>query len=220
MVMNVVDPASRARRLRRDGLSIAQIQAQLGVTKHALTDWLSGVPAPAWTRRPNAKDELRACAIELRREGASVNDIALELGVARSTAWLWVKHIPLDPDSERARAKAQHSKVMTDARWERHRVERDQRRGTVHQQAAATVGDLSDRDLLLLGAAIYWCEGTKSKPWRRSERLIFTNSDPTLLAAFLGFLRVCSVRPDDVSYRVSIHESADPEESAAWWATQ
>ncbi len=60
--------AAEARRLRTDeGLSIAQIQARLGVTKHTLTQWLRGVPAPAWTRRPTAKDELRGEALRLRR---------------------------------------------------------------------------------------------------------------------------------------------------------
>lgn len=81
-----------ARRLRaEEGLSIAQIQKRLGVTKYRLSGWLRGVPAPEWTRRPNAKDELRARAVRLRREGWSVNDIAAELGVAKSTAWEWTK---------------------------------------------------------------------------------------------------------------------------------
>ena len=70
-----------------------------------LQDWLRGIPPPEWTRRPNAKDDLRARAVELRGQGWSVNDIALELGVARSTAWQWVKHLPLDLDSDRARRK-------------------------------------------------------------------------------------------------------------------
>lgn len=70
-----------------------------------LADWLRGIEPPEWTRRPNAKDDLRAEAIELRKQGWSVNDLAVRLGVAKSTAHLWVKHIPLDPNSERAREK-------------------------------------------------------------------------------------------------------------------
>src|SRR5262249_47973745 len=155
-----------------------------------------------------------------RREGASVNDIALELGVARSTAWLWVKHIPLDADSERAQARAQHSKVMTDARWERHRMERGQRRDAVHDEAAATVGDLSDRDLLLLGAAIYWCEGTKSKPWREQFALQLVNTDPLLIELFLRFVEVLGRERGTLTYRVAIHESADVEEAERWWKVQ
>ena len=98
--------AVEARRLRIEGqLSGRQIQERLGVSKWMLQEWLRGIPPPDWTKRPNAKDDLKARAIELREQGWSVNDIAVELGVARSTAWLWVKHLPLDPDSERARSR-------------------------------------------------------------------------------------------------------------------
>jgi hypothetical protein len=75
--------ASEARRLRvEEQLSAGQIRQRLGLSKDQLYAALRGVPPPAWTRRPNAKDELRARAIELRGEGWSVNDIALELQVA------------------------------------------------------------------------------------------------------------------------------------------
>lgn len=212
--------AGEARRLRgEEHLSIAQIQQRLGVTKHLLTDWLRGVPAPEWTRRPNAKDDLRARALELRGEGWSVNDIALELGVARSTAWLWVKHLPLDPDSERAKAKREHSKVMTDAQWDRHRAARDALRDRVRAAAAAEVGVLTGRELFLLGAIAYWCEGAKAKPWRPNDcRILFVNSDPVLLALFLSFLDSQGVQRANLSYRVAIHESADATAAVEWWA--
>ncbi|MFC0528174.1 hypothetical protein [Phytohabitans kaempferiae] len=79
--------AAEARRLRTDEeLSTRQIRERLGVSRDLLNELLRGVPPPAWTRRPNAKDELRARAEELRAEGRSVNDIALALGVSKSTA--------------------------------------------------------------------------------------------------------------------------------------
>src|ERR1700755_299181 len=95
-----------ARRLRGDpGLSIGQLMKHFNVGSATLADWLRGIEPPEWTRRPNAKDDLREKALELRKQGWSVNDLAVRLGVAKSTAYLWVKHIPLDPDSERARQK-------------------------------------------------------------------------------------------------------------------
>src|SRR6185436_2911437 len=113
-------------------------------------EWLRGAPPPAWTARPTAKDELRERAVGLREEGWSVNDIALELGVARSTAWLWVRHLPLDRDSERARLKRAKGKQLTEGRWAAHRVARDERRRAVAGEAAAQVGELSERELLLI----------------------------------------------------------------------
>jgi len=197
---------------------VAQIQRRLGVSRHRLAEWLRGVPPPAWTVRPNAKDDLRARATDLRGEGWSVNDIAAELGVARSTAWGWVRHLPLDPDSERARTKREHSKLMTDARWARHRVERDAAKQAVFVQALADVGTLDARDVLLLGAAIYWCEGTKAKPWRHVERLQFVNTDVTLVRLFLRFLDLSHVDRGRIGFRISIHESADANAANRWWA--
>src|SRR6266536_5546752 len=214
------DLADEARRLRREGLSGRQIQERLGVPKQRLQDWLRGVPPPEWTRRPTAKDDLHARALELRGQGWSVNDIALELGVARSTAWQWVKHLPLDRDSERARRKREHAKVMTDAQWEKHRRERAERRAAVRLASFSEVGRLSDREVLLLGAASYWREEAKGKPWRPEERLIFANGDLGLIRLFLRFLLAVGVEDDRVFFLLYIHETADADAAERWWREQ
>jgi transposase len=212
---------SEARRLRVDpGLSLSELMKHFGVGSATLTDWLRGIEPPAWTRRPNAKDALRRQAVELRQQGWSVNDLAVRLGVAKSTAYAWVKHLPLDPSAERARLKQEHAALMAAGRWEAHRRDRDRDQAAAHAEAARAVGDLTERDLLLLGAAIYWCEGAKSKPWRRLDRLIFINSDPCLLKLFLRFLRGCGRAEDSLRYRVHIHENADAEVAADWWADE
>lgn len=212
--------AAEARRLRiEERLSGQQIQERLGVSKTVLQGWLRGIPPPDWTRRPNAKDDLKVLAIELRGQGWSVNDIAVELGVARSTAWQWVKHLPLDRDSERARQKAEKARQLTDGRWHAYRIARDARRESLRAEAAAEVGALSDRELLLLGAAIYWCEGAKAKRWRQHEvSLCFINSDARLVALFVRFLELVGVDRDRPSYRVSIHENADATAATRWWS--
>jgi hypothetical protein len=73
---------------------------------------------------------------------------------------------------------------------------------------------------LLLGAIAYWCEGSKSKPWLRKDRLTFINSDPALLELFLRFLEVSGVPADELNYRVHIHETADALLAQDWWATR
>ncbi len=82
------------------------------------------------------------------------------------------------------------------------------------------MGQLDDRDVLLLGAAVYWCEGTKAKPWRRDDHVQFINSDPGLLALFLRFLETCGMDRSVPTYRVSIHETADADAAAEWWADE
>jgi hypothetical protein len=81
------------------------------------------------------------------------------------------------------------------------------------------VGDLSRREVVLLGAVAYWCEGEKNKPWRPQQfRMQFINSDADLILLFLRFLEACEVDRAGLSYRLSIHESADVEAATRWWS--
>lgn len=217
----MTDPlAAEVRRLRTEGqLTVREIRARTGLGRNRVYALLRGVPPPQRSRRPNAKDELRAEALALRATGCSVPQIAQRLGVSRSTAYLWVREVPLARDGERERERRKaHSKVMTDARWAAYRQARDDDQAAAHESAAAVVGRLDERDLLLLGAVLYWCEGTKSKPWRRDDHVQFVNTDPGLLALFLRFLETCGTDRTAPTYRVSIHETADAEAAAAWWA--
>ena len=200
------------------GLSLSQLMKHFGVGSATLTDWLRGIAPPEWTRRPNAKDDVRAQAIELREQGWSVNDLAIRLGVAKSTAWSWVKHIPLDANSERAKRKQEHAALMLAGRWDAHRAERDRREEEVRARAVADLGKMTERDILLGGALVYLCEGAKSKPWRRLDRLKFINSDPRLHRLFLAFLALHGRGKETLRYRVHIHETADAEAAGEWWA--
>ncbi|MGK5679307.1 helix-turn-helix domain-containing protein [Actinoplanes sp. URMC 104] len=217
--MMTSDVREEARRLRVDpGLSISELRKHFGVGSGTLTEWLRGITPPEWTKRPNAKDDLRRQAVELRKLGWSVNDLALKLGVAKSTAYSWVKHLPLDPDAERAREKKAHSDLMLAARWDERRAERDRRQVEVRAGVVDELGPITQRDVLLGGALAYMCEGAKSKPWRRHDRLIFINNDPRLHRLFLCFLRAQGRDAASLRYRVHIHESADAEAAADWWA--
>ncbi|MBV1849188.1 helix-turn-helix domain-containing protein [Catellatospora tritici] len=168
-----------------------------------------------------AKPELRTRAVELRLSGGSVPEIAKQLGVARSTAFQWVRHIPLDSDADAAERRRRHSQAMTDARWGSHRVETAQRRDAERAAGQALVGELTAHELALVGAVIFWCEGTKEKPWRANDgRVTVTNTDPRLLRIFIRFLESIGVSRSELIYRVSIHETADPAEAELWWAGQ
>jgi hypothetical protein len=83
--------------------------------------------------------------------------------------------------------------------------------------AAAEIGGLSDREILIAGAIAYWCEGAKAKPARHIDRVIFINSDAGLIMFFLRFLSAAGVSPDDLVLRVYIHENADAEAAQQYW---
>ncbi len=80
------------------------------------------------------------------------------------------------------------------------------------------IGDLSDREVLIAGAVAYWAEGSKSKPWRPTERFTFTNSDLDMIRLFLVFLRLLGVSDERVRLRLAIHESADVAAATRFWS--
>ncbi|WP_422771869.1 hypothetical protein ACN28C_01755 [Plantactinospora sp. WMMC1484] len=70
----MVDPlAAEARRPRTvELLPAGKIRRRPGVGKDRLAALLRDVPPPGWTKRPNAKDELRARAVELCGTGSAL----------------------------------------------------------------------------------------------------------------------------------------------------
>src|SRR5579859_877142 len=81
--------------LRREGKSRREIKEILTtVSNRTLDEALKGEPPPEWTRRPNAKDDVRERACELRGQGLDYEEIADALGVSKSSVSLWVRDLP------------------------------------------------------------------------------------------------------------------------------
>jgi transposase len=166
--------------------------------------------------RPRAKDDVRAQARLLREQGLAYHQIAAELGVSKGSVSLWVRDIPRP---ERLSYEECRKRSAEGARryWETERPAREAQREAVRAAAAAEVGSVIDREILIAGAIAYWCEGGKNKPHMRRDRVIFVNSDPALIGFFLRFLEVAGIDRDRLIYRVQIHESADVEAALEFW---
>ena len=203
--------------LRRQGKSRSQIKQILGpMSNSTLNDALKDEPPPEWTLRPNAKDELRAKARELRGQGLDYEEIAAALGVAKSSVSLWVRDLPTPARLSYAECRKRSAEGAR-RYWAAERPVREARRAAVREGAAAEIGELTNREILIAGAIAYWCEGTKNKPYRRSDRVVFTNSDPSLIQFFLRFLDTTGTPRTDLTFRVFIHENADLESAQRFW---
>jgi hypothetical protein len=207
----------RAVTLRRQGKSLRQIRELLGpMSNSTLHAALRGEPPPEWTRRPNAKDSLRAKARELRDQGLPYDQIASALGVSKSSISLWVRDLPVPERLSYAECKRRSAEGAS-RYWAAERPARAARRAAVRDLAAAQIGELTQRELLIAGAIAYWCEGSKSKPHRRSDRVVFINSDPALIRFFLHFLDAAGTPRTDLSFRIYIHENADMASAQKFW---
>jgi transposase len=205
--------------LRRAGKSRREIKEILGVGSNTtLNGLLAGEPPPEWTRRPNAKDDLHAKARLLREQGYDYNRIAAELGVSKGTVSAWVHDMPWP---ERLSYEECRKRAAEGVRryWEAERPAREVKREATRAVAAAEIGALTQRELLIAGAIAYWCEGSKNKPYNRKDRVMFMNSDPGLITFFLRFLDAAGISRDRLIYRVNIHESANVAAAERFWLT-
>jgi len=203
--------------LRRAGNSLREIKATLAIGSNVtLSQAVRGEPPPAWTRRNRAKDDLHARARALRAEGATYNEIAAALSVSKSSVSLWVRDMPREGRLSYLEIRERNAAGVS-SYWAAQRSVREARRHAGLTRAAAQIGVLSDRELLISGAIAYWCEGAKSKPHRRCDRVTFINSDAGLVQFFLRFLAAAGVAPDRLICRVYIHESADVDAAQRFW---
>ncbi|MGW1593258.1 hypothetical protein [Streptomyces sp. NPDC002343] len=205
----------RAVALRREGLSRRQIRDRLHVDNNdILNRLLEGEPPPEWTKRPNAKDDLRERARELRLQGWTYDRIQAELGCSKSSISLWVRDLP----KPEPRYTPEEQRALMNEGLAHLRAARDRDREETKQRAAAAVGRLSDRELFLVGVGLYWAEGAKDKPYDRRENVIFVNSDPGMIRVFLAWLDLLRVERGRLRFNVMIHESADVEGAERYWA--
>ncbi|SEE99721.1 hypothetical protein [Streptomyces sp. Ag109_O5-10] len=201
--------------LRRAGLSRRQIRDRLHVDNNdILNRLLEGEPPPDWTRRPNAKDDLRERARELRLQGWTYDQIQVELGCSKSSISLWVRDLP----KPERRDPTEQAKLAARKRWEHELAVRDEERQRTKADAADEIGAMTPRELFMAGVALYWAEGAKDKPYDRRENVIFVNSDPGVIELYLAWLDLLRVERERLRFCVMIHETADVTGAEQFWA--
>ncbi|MGW4931836.1 hypothetical protein ACWEQH_02430 [Streptomyces sp. NPDC004166] len=212
---NFEELRERAVALRRSGLSLRQIRDQLKVFNNDILNRLvKGEPPPEWTKRPQAKDDLRERARGLRLQGWTYDRIETELGCSRSSVSLWVRDLPR-PERKRSREEAS---AISNRGWEEKLRIRDEERRRAKKAAEQAIGVLSPRELFLVGVGLYWAEGGKDKPYDRRETVTFVNSDPGMIEVFLAWLDLVGVERGRLRFTVMIHENADVAGAEQYWA--
>ncbi len=201
--------------LRAAGLSRRQIRDRIQVHNNDLLNrLLEGEPPPDRPRHPRAKDDLRARARELRLQGWTYDRIQLELGCSKSSISLWVRDLP----RPERRDPSEQAKLAARKRWEHELAFRDEGRRRTKAAASREIGTMSQRELLVAGAALYWAEGSKDKSYARRETVAFVNSDPGVITLYLAWLTLVGIEPERLQYRVMIHATADVEAAERFWA--
>ena len=82
------------------------------------------------------------------------------------------------------------------------------------EEGRRIVGRMSERELLLVGAALYAGEGSK-----RGTEVRFANSDPRMIVVFLAWLRrFFDVDEERLRVRLYLHEGLDLDAANRFWS--
>ncbi|MBP9749197.1 MAG: hypothetical protein KBD21_00435 [Candidatus Pacebacteria bacterium] len=152
-----------------------------------------------------AKQEVREIAQRLRREGHSIGEIVTILQQPKSTVSYWCKNIVLTEQQIRLiQEKHTVRSVATLLRVaEKQRAERLSREQKAAESGRKDVGQLTGRDLYMLGLGLYWGEGYK---YAHCE-LGFTNSNPIMIRTYMAWLeRVYGIERGRMTCRISVNE--------------
>lgn len=152
-----------------------------------------------------SKTELNKKAVALRRKGLTYSEILSQIPVAKSTLALWFKEVKL--------SKPQVQKITKRklAAGKRGGIARKKQRikkvDNIRCLAEREVGNISDRELWLIGTVIYWAEGAKEKEWHPGSGASFINMDPFMIQVYLRWLKYCGIQKSDINFMLFVHEN-------------
>ncbi len=133
-----------------------------------------------------ASYQARIKAREMRKKGMSLGAISKSLAVSKSSVSLWCRDIILTCEQVNFLTEKVTRAGLT-GRMKGAEMNRKKKRDNIDQirrLAEKEIGKISQRDLLMIGTALYWGEGCKN-----GSRLIFVNSDPEMIKIMYRFFR-------------------------------
>ena len=150
--------------------------------------------------------EDRERARRLRAEAWTLQQIADELGAAKSSVSLWVRDVEFIPQPRNRGAPSQRVHPMRVAKLDE--IER------LRSEGVARIGELSRKEFLVAGVALYAGEGAK-----RDGGVRFANSDPRMVLFFVQWLRAFfTVDESRLRVRLYLHQGLDLDTANRFWS--
>ena len=165
------------------------------------------------------KNELKSKAIELRKQGFSYSEILKQIPVAKSTLSVWLKNVGLSKKQKQKLTKKKLEAALRGAK-----ARKDNRiylTKKIYEESKKDIGNISQKELWLMGVMLYWAEGHKEKEYRPGSGAQFTNSDPQMIKLFLIWLdKICGIKANEITFSIYIHENSknNTESVKKYWA--
>lgn len=152
-----------------------------------------------------AKSLLRLEALKLRKKGISVRRIAQVLDISKSTVSHWTRDVILTVEQlENLRQSSIKGAEL--GRLKSALLQKERRLKVIEDSRIKGIkmfSNLTKRELLITGLALYWGEGSK-----KDRRIEFCNSDPRMIKFFIHWLQSCfGINTEDLRGYLGINEA-------------
>ena len=147
-----------------------------------------------------AQTFLRDKARQLRNTGSSLNEITKRLGIPKSTVRYWCQDIVL---SKKRLKKLFQKQIMGGTlSAEKLRKKRLLKIRRLKEEGISEIGNLSRRELFLIGASLYLAEGYN----KGDGEFGFTNSNPKIIKLIIRWLNdCCKISKDKIHLRIALN---------------
>lgn len=154
---------------------------------------------------------LKQQAITLRKRGFSYNEIKKKIPIAKSTLSLWLKTIPLKAEYRRRLYTKQISILSRGSQSQKERRAREIT-GLIERAKAEITLPLSLDTYRLMGAALYWAEGSKQNGFE------ITNSDPSFILFMVRWIeKMLNLPPEKLKARLNIYPQQNEKRIKQFW---
>lgn len=168
-------------------------------------------------------------ALRLRLQGKTYTDIQKELApISKATLSLWLKDVVLSQEAKNVLSSRTKEKSLAGmSRWSKMQTVIARKNvKNIKNTAARDIKNISDRELIILAAALYWAEGYKRPRKNHGREIVshdisLTNSDPKLAMAFLKCMtRICKIDISHVKANIRIFEHMNENTAVEYWSSQ
>lgn len=157
--------------------------------------------------------------VRLRKLGQSYREIAKQLDISKNSVSRWCKNLELPEIAKKIiEKKTKRTKYFLEAynRQKHERVVLENKE--IREDFNNRIKPITDYELLLLGAALYWGEGCK----RHASGISYVslvNSDPDMIKIFLRFVKeILEIPENRLKLRIQIHPNIKKEEAINYWS--
>jgi hypothetical protein len=165
-----------------------------------------------------AKSKFKLLARGMRREGMSIKEISKKLSVSVGSVSMWCKDIELTEEQilnlQKRRTDPYYGKKRE--YLESKQKELKEKIQKIKLNSIIEIGQLSHRELLIAGTALYWGEGFK-----KDHQVGLATTDVLAAKFYILWLKVCfGIKNEDLLIRLTINLTFKNEEKRIqeYWA--